>query len=85
VESACVAGAAADQGLAEGSCARRFIGAAEETSRVKVERRVESRENMKITSRGLAWPLELKCMTISRPDGSGDGRRGLRPFLSKGF
>src|SRR5205814_9539242 len=39
VESAvaCVAGAAADQGLAEGSCARRFIGAAEETSSVKVE------------------------------------------------
>ncbi len=60
VESAIawVAGAAADQGL---SCARRFGGAAEETSSVKVERRVESQEKLEnhLQGSGLAPGTEM--------------------------
>ena len=56
-----VAGAASDKGLREGSCARRFVGAAEETSTAKVMRRVERQGNMEITSRGLTWTLEVNA------------------------
>ncbi len=71
----------------DGSCAGRFGGAAEEASSVKMMRRIGSRGNMGITSRGLTWPLEVKCMTIARRAGCGEepGPTCLRPSNANSY